>query len=240
MDALVTGASRGLGLEFVRQLARRGDRVFAACRRPSAATALRALAGELEGRVAVVALDVGDETSIARCALEVGGATRSLDLLVNAAGVYSGRGSADPGAAGERLGRLAFPPALDVLRVNALGPLLVAQSLFDLLRQGRGARVVSLTSGYGSVSANRGGFPYYYAASKAALNMLMRSLAGDAAPAGITVVVLDPGWVRTDMGGPPAPRAPAESVGGMLRVIDGLGASDNGRFLDRRGQAQPW
>ena len=224
----------------MRQLAASGDRVFAACRRPAEANAVRALVAEHTGRVELVELDVGDEASIARCARVVAAATPALDLLVNAAGVYSGRGSTDPDEAGETLGRLSLPPALDVLRVNALGPLLVAQALFDLLGKGRGPRVVSLTSGYGSVSANAGGFPYYYSASKAALNMLMRSLAGDAAPAGITVAVIDPGWVRTDMGGPHAPITPEQSVADMLRVIARLGPRDNGSFLDRRGKEKPW
>jgi NAD(P)-dependent dehydrogenase (short-subunit alcohol dehydrogenase family) len=236
----VTGASRGLGLEFVRQLGARGDRVFAACRRPASATALGKLAAADPARIEVVELDVADEGSIARCARAVEGAVPALDLLVNAAGVYSARGSADPDRAGERLGRLLMDPALDVLRTNAVGALLVTQALFSLLRAARGARVVSLSSGYGSVSANTGSFPYYYAASKAALNMFMRSLAGDAAPAGVTVVLLDPGWVRTDMGGPHAPITAERSVADMLGVIERLGPADNGRFLDRHGAPKPW
>jgi NAD(P)-dependent dehydrogenase (short-subunit alcohol dehydrogenase family) len=229
-----------LGLEFVRQLAARGDRVFAACRNPAAATGLTALAGEGTGRVHPVALDVAEPSSIAECARVVAAGTDRLDLLVNAAGVYSSRGSADPDAAGEKLGRLDLAPALDVLRTNAVGPLLVAQALLGLLRHGRKARVVSLSSGYGSVSANTGGFPYYYAASKAALNMLMRSFAADAAGAGITTVLLDPGWVRTDMGGPHAPVSAPDSVAAMLAVIDGLDARRNGAFLDRHGRPKPW
>ena len=137
--------------------------------------------------------------------------------------MYSARGSVDPQAAGEELGRLEMSAALDVLRTNAVGPLLVAQAFLALLRKARGARVVSLSSGYGSVSANTGGFPYYYAASKAALNMFMRSLAGDPAAAGVTTVLIDPGWVSTDMGGRHAPLTPSESVSSMLRVIDALG-----------------
>jgi NAD(P)-dependent dehydrogenase (short-subunit alcohol dehydrogenase family) len=166
--------------------------------------------------------------------------TGALDLLVNSAGVYSGRGSADPQAAGEVMGRLEMAAALEVLRTNAVAPLLVAQAFLPLLRKARGARIVSLSSGYGSVSANSGGFPYYYAASKAALNMFMRSLAGDTAAAGVTTVLLDPGWVSTDMGGRHAPLTPTESVASMLRVIDGLGPRDNGRFLDRHGRAKAW
>ena len=139
-----------------------------------------------------------------------------------------------------RLGRLELAPALDVLRTNAVGPLLVAQAFLALLRRGAKPRVVSLSSGYGSVSANTGGFPYYYAASKAALNMLMRSFAADTAGAGITTVLLDPGWVRTDMGGPHAPVSARDSVAAMLAVIDALDARHNGTFLDRHGRPKPW
>jgi NAD(P)-dependent dehydrogenase (short-subunit alcohol dehydrogenase family) len=130
--------------------------------------------------------------------------------------------------------------ALDVLRTNAVGPLLVAQQFLGLLRKGTNACIVSLSSGYGSVSANSGGFPYFYAASKAALNMFMRSLAGDAAGAGVTTVLLDPGWVDTEMGGPHAPLTAPDSVASMLRVIDALGPLDNGRFLNRHGKPKAW
>jgi NAD(P)-dependent dehydrogenase (short-subunit alcohol dehydrogenase family) len=229
-----------LGLEFVRQLVARGDRVFAACRRPGEARDLAALARDPRARVDVVALDVGEPSSIAECARVVAAGTDRLDVLVNAAGVYSGRGSADPETAGERLGRLDMAPAVAVLRTNAVGPLLVAQALLGLLRHGRKPRVVSLSSGYGSVSANTSGFPYYYAASKAALNMSMRSFAADTASAGITTVLLDPGWVRTDMGGPHAPVSAPDSVAAMLAVIDGLEARHNGAFLDRHGRPKPW
>jgi NAD(P)-dependent dehydrogenase (short-subunit alcohol dehydrogenase family) len=214
--------------------------VFASCRHPSRARPLTELARGAAGRVHAVALDVSDPASIDACARAVAAETDALDLLVNAAGVYSARGSQDPQAAGEELGRLEMAGALDVLRTNAVGPLLVAQAVLPLLAKGRSSRIVSLSSGYGSVSSNTGGFPYYYAGSKAALNMYMRSLAGDAAAAGVTTVLLDPGWVRTDMGGPHAPVEASESVAGMLRVIDRLRPADNGKFLDRHGQARPW
>jgi NAD(P)-dependent dehydrogenase (short-subunit alcohol dehydrogenase family) len=214
--------------------------VFAACRTPARTPALADVAGAAGGRVTVVPLDVADPSSIAECARIVAAATDRLDILINSAGVYSSRGPADPHAAGEALGHLEMAAALDVLRTNAVGPLLVAQALLDLLRRGRHARLVSLSSGYGSVSANTGGFPYYYAASKAALNMFMRSLAGDCAEAGVTTVLVDPGWVRTDMGGPHAPLTAPDSVSSMLRVIDELEPGDNGRLLDRHGKPKPW
>ena len=234
---LITGAGRGLGLEFARRYLERGDRVFATCRRPAAAPTLAALAAAHEDRLTIVPLDVTDARSIRAARAAVGRKVDGLDLLINNAGMYSPRGSADPT---ERLGELRFEDALLLLRANAVGPLIVTQQYLDLLVVGRRSRVVAISSEYGSVSENTAGFPYYYAASKAALNMLMRSLAAEARGRGIVTALLDPGWVSTDMGGPEAPVTPARSVAGMMRVIDGLGARDSGRFFTWEGRAAPW
>jgi NAD(P)-dependent dehydrogenase (short-subunit alcohol dehydrogenase family) len=234
---LVTGAGRGLGLEFTRRYLERGDRVFATCRAPSRARDLAALAAAHPDRLTVVALDVADPDSIAKAHGAVRRRTEALDLLINNAGVYSRRGSADPT---ERLGTLRFDDALHVLRTNAVAPLMVTQRCLDLLEAGRAPRVVAISSEYGSVSENTDGFPYYYAASKAALNMLMRSLAPEARRRGIVTAILDPGWVRTDMGGPQAPLTPVRSVAGMMAVIDGLSARDSGRFYTWEGTPAPW
>jgi NAD(P)-dependent dehydrogenase (short-subunit alcohol dehydrogenase family) len=234
---LITGAGRGLGLEFARGYLDRGDRVFATCRRPAAAHALAALAAAHADRLTIVPLDVTDARSIRAAHAAVGRKVDGLDLLINNAGMYSTRGSADPT---ERLGELRFEDALLLLRANAVGPLMVTQQYLDLLAAGRRPRVVAISSEYGSVSENTAGFPYYYAASKAALNMLMRSLAAEARRRGIVTALLDPGWASTDMGGPEAPVTPARSVAGMMRVIDGLGARDNGRFFTWEGRPAPW
>jgi NAD(P)-dependent dehydrogenase (short-subunit alcohol dehydrogenase family) len=233
---LVTGASRGLGLEFTRRYLERGERVFATCRRPDAARGLHALRAGHRERLSIVPLDVSDADSIRAAHRAMRRETDGLDVLINNAGIYSARGSADPA---ERLGRLRFDDALHLLRTNAVGPLIVAQQLLDLLEAGRSPRIVSISSEYGSVSENSG-FPYYYAASKAALNMLMRSLAAEARRHRITTVLLDPGWVSTDMGGPEAPVTPARSVAAMIRVIDGLTARHNGGFFTREGRRAPW
>jgi NAD(P)-dependent dehydrogenase (short-subunit alcohol dehydrogenase family) len=211
--------------------------VFATCRRPAAARALAALAAGAGDRLTIVPLDVTDAGSIRAAHATVRRHTDGLDLLINNAGMYSTGGSADPT---ERLGTLSFEAALLLLRTNAMGPLMVAQQYLDLLGAGRAPRAVAISSEYGSVSENTGGFPYYYAASKAALNMLMRSLAADARRLGIITALLDPGWVSTDMGGPQAPVTPARSVAGMVRVIDGLTARDSGRFLTWKGAEAPW
>ena len=234
---LITGTNRGLGLEFTRQYLERGAQVFAGCRQPAAARSLRTLQAKYPQRLSIMALDVGDADTIRAAHDTVHSQTERIDILVNNAGIYSSHGSDEPL---ERLGKLSFEDALTVLRINAVAPLLVAQQFLGLLRAARGAKLINISSGYGSVSANTGGFPYYYSASKAALNMFMRTLAADAKRWGITTVLLDPGWVSTDMGGPGAPVAPEQAVGAMLRLIDALTPRHNGRFLTWRGDEQDW
>lgn len=234
---LITGANRGLGLAFTRRYLERGERVFAGCRRPETARQLQELQARYPQRLTVVSLDVADADSIRASHAVVRSQVAGLDVLINNAGIYSSRGSDEPL---ERLGTLNFEDALTVLRVNAVAPSIVAQQYLDLLQAGHDAKLVSISSGYGSVSANTGGFPYYYSASKAALNMFMRSLAADTKRWGIITVLLDPGWVSTDMGGSSAPITPQQAADGMIRVIDTLTPRHHGRFFTRQGREQVW
>ena len=234
LHSLVTGANRGLGLEFVRQLLARGHRVVATCRQPGKATALNALAGEHPGRLRVLPLDVSDARSRAELVRELpllagdDGPVR-LDLLVNNAGVLH---------SGERFGSVAEANLEDSLRTNAIGPFLLAQALAPLLSDG--ARVANLSSQLGSIErVSRFGTPTY-AISKAAQNMATAQLAHALAPRGIVVVALHPGWVRTEMGGEGAEVAPEDAARGLVDVIEGLGEGDNGRFLDWQGRPLPW
>ena len=228
---LVTGANRGLGLEFVRQLLARGERVVATCRHPGKATALNALAGEHPGRLRVLPLDVAAPRSIAELAHELPllDEALSLRLLVNCAGVLH---------SGERFG--AIDPAIveDSFRTNAMGPLLVTQALADRLADG--AKVANVSSVLGSIaSLARFGSPSYDI-SKAAQNMATALLAKALAPRGIVVLALHPGWARTDMGGANATVPVADAVAGLLRVVDGAGIADSGSFRDWRGETLPW
>ena len=230
--SLVTGANRGLGLEFVRQLLARGDRVVATCRHPGKATALNALAGEHPGRLHVLPLDVADPRAIAELVRELAlldddGAR--IDLLVNGAGVLH---------SGERFGSVSAVNLDDSFRTNAMGPFLLTQALAPRLADG--ARVANITSQLGSIAnTTRFGTPSYDI-SKAAQNMATALLAAALRERGIVVVALHPGWVQTDMGGAGATVTPQDSVAGLLRVIDRLKAADSGRFLDWRGQSLPW
>ncbi len=261
--ALVTGANRGIGLGFVRQLLARGDHVVATCRQPGKAAALNALGGEHPGRLQVLPLDVASEKSRAELARElplVLGEDERIDLLVNNAGVLH---------SGERFGQLRQETLEDSLRVNAIGPLLLAQAIAPLLRDGavaEGARsavnqasigerldrtpralgdtpcpvIANLSSQLGSISGvNRFGAPSY-AISKAAQNMATAQLAQALAARGIVVLALHPGWVQTDMGGGKAPDAPADVVAGMLLLIDAATPAQSGGFFDWRGETLPW
>lgn len=230
--ALVTGANRGLGFGFTRQLLAAGHGVVATCRQPGKAAALNALAGEYPGRLHVLPLDVAAPASHAELVRElplVLGDGGRIDLLVNNAGVLH---------AGERFGQLRGESLEDSLRTNALGPLLLTQALAPLLADG--ARVMNLSSSIGSIGqTGRFGTPGY-AISKAALNMASVQLAHALSGRSIVVVAMSPGWVRTDMGGADAEIGVDAAVAGMLRTIASLGREDSGRFLDWQGEPVPW
>lgn len=234
MDArlcLVTGANRGLGLEFARQLLSRGDRVVATCRHPGRATALNALAGGHPGRLRILPLDVADPKSIAQLVHELPLIDEAIafDLLVNCAGVLH---------SGERFGSIAAATLEDSFRTNAMGPLLLAQALAPRLADG--ARVANLSSVLGSIaSLSRFGSPSYDI-SKAAQNMATALLAQALQPRGIVVLALHPGWAQTDMGGDKATLPVQDSVAGLLRVVDSATPADSGSFRDWRGETLPW
>lgn len=229
---LVTGANRGLGLEFVRQYAERGARVFAGCRNPDGAGFLSTLVARRPANVEVLQLDVtrreSIDAAINHIALDGDG---SLDIVINNAGTSP---------RGEEFSNLHTASMAAVLEVNAIAPLIVAQRCHRLLVHSERPRIVNISSSMGSLTHKESGRHYSYAASKAALNMLTRAAAHDLAPEGIIVVALHPGWVQTDLGGSHADLTPAESVNDMLGVIDGLSASHSSRFLTRHGEEHPW
>ena len=242
--ALVTGANRGIGLEFVRQLLARGDHVVAACRHPGKASALNALAGEHPGRLHVLPLDVADAKSRASLLHDlplVLGDDGRIDLLLNNAGVLH---------SGERFGHVEQAMLDDSLRTNAIGPFLLAQALVPLLCDvapghaddtGSPRTVIAnISSQLGSIAnTTRFGTPSY-AISKAAQNMASVLLARALAERGIVVLALHPGWVQTEMGGAQAQVTPADAVAGLLRVIDAATPSRSGAFLDWRGASLQW
>jgi NAD(P)-dependent dehydrogenase (short-subunit alcohol dehydrogenase family) len=226
---LVTGANRGLGLEFVRQLLARGDRVIATSRHPGRAHALNQLAGENPGRLHVLPLDVAEPKTHAELAREIPLVTDGIDLLINNAGVLH---------SGERFGHVAPAQLDDSLRTNAAGPFLLTQALAPHLAEA--AKVANLSSMLGSIASVDGFHTPTYAISKAAQNMATVLLAQALRERGITVIALHPGWVQTDMGGKGAQVTPADSASGLLGVIESVGLADSGRFIDWQGNALPW
>jgi NAD(P)-dependent dehydrogenase (short-subunit alcohol dehydrogenase family) len=233
--ALLTGANRGLGLEWTRRLADRVDRLFATCRRPGEARELNDLADAHPDMIEVFALDVADSDSITAAAERVGTEAGALDLLINNAGINGG-------GTGDRFGTVDQETMMDVLRVNTAGPHLMTQAFADLLRadETKGdSIVVNVISQLGSIANTNGGGWHSYKASKAALNMCTRLQAG-VLDGDAIVVSMHPGWVRTDMGGSNARLSTEESVTGMLDVIEGLTPTDSGRFLSYDGRELPW
>ncbi len=227
---LITGANRGLGLEFCRQYVRDGWDVVACCRNPDTSRALAELDRSRE-QLTIWQLDVSNRVQIDNLASQLKG--RPIDILVNNAGVYGDT----PKTA---FGRIDYARWEEVLRINTLAPVKLTEAFTDHLRAGQGRLTVAVTSLMGSMGDNSSGGAILYRSSKAALNAAMRSLSFDLRGYGIGVLILHPGWVKTDMGGTNAPLSVEESVAGMRDVIGRFDPSLSGQFLNFRGQVQPW
>jgi NAD(P)-dependent dehydrogenase (short-subunit alcohol dehydrogenase family) len=218
---LITGANRGLGLEFVRQYAAAGWRVLATVRDPLSGRATSEAGGQ------VYVADIADETSLRRLKTSV--AATMFDIVLNNAGVYGDR---------QDFGDVDVAEFLRVVRTNTIAPLKIAETFADRMD---GRRIIAaVSSKMGSVADNGSGGSYAYRASKAALNMVVKGLAADLRPRGITTVALSPGWVRTDMGGAAAPLEASEAVAGMRAVLDRLSPADSGKFFHFDGTELPW
>ena len=227
MRIVITGANRGIGLELVRQCLGRGDSVIASARDPRGASELQSLAGS-SPELTVLACDVGDDESVRAFAANVTGA---IDALINNAGVMGAMTSLEDLDSGD---------ALKTYSINALGPLRVTGALLPQLRQGKGKKVLHVTSGMGSIGDNTSGGAYGYRMSKAGLNMGSRSMAADLRSDGISVAVINPGWVKTDMGGSGAPIDVTTSAAGILAQLDALSSKNSGEFLDHAGKRWQW
>jgi NAD(P)-dependent dehydrogenase (short-subunit alcohol dehydrogenase family) len=225
---LVTGANRGIGLEFARQYADDGVKVIACAREPDGADALKRIADET-GRAELHALDTSDFEACKALGKDLAG--EAIDIVINNAGYYGPkRQSADD---------MDFDGWAYTFAVNTMGPLAVAQAFQQNLKRGNEKKLVTITSGMASTAETEGSY-LAYRASKAAVNNVMRNVAIGWRGEGIICVVLSPGWVRTDMGGAGAPLSPEQSVSGMRQVIAGLTPSDSGKFLTWQGQERPW
>lgn len=233
----VTGSNRGIGLEFVRQYAADGAEVIATCRNPNKADDLRAIAESTHGRVLVEQLDVGDPESIRALAQKFKG--KPIDILINNAGVIGPR---DPNR--ERLkeqffGTLNYDAWLDVMNVNTLGPIRVAEAFIENVALGNEKKIVTLSSTVGSIE--EGPHPVFiYSTSKTALNKAVSVLALTLQDSGIIAALFCPGHVKTDLGGEDATVEVEDSVAGLRELISGLTMNDSGTFTRYNGETVAW
>ncbi len=229
--ALITGANRGIGLEFCRQYAAEGWRIIACTRHLEKSSALNTLAAGHPEHVTVHALDVADHTQIEGLAQSSSG--EPIDLLLNNAGIYTGSraGAFDS---------IDYEAWAHEFRVNTMATLKMAQAFKPHVAGSSKKTIVTISSKMGSIAENDSGGSYLYRSSKVAVNMVIKSLAIDLNPAGIIAVVMHPGWVQTDMGGKKALISTAKSVSGMRHVISGLALTDSGKFIAYDGQPIPW
>jgi NAD(P)-dependent dehydrogenase (short-subunit alcohol dehydrogenase family) len=223
MTVLITGANRGIGLELASQLTAAGHQVIGTARKPEQASDLKKLGGK------VMQLDVTDASSVAAMAAALEGV--EIDLLINNAGT----GGQNPGS----LEDTDFERVKMTFDVNSIGPMRVSQALLPNVLASEGKTIVHISSIMGSIASNRGSY-YGYRASKAALNMLNRSMALELKDKGVTSVVMHPGWVQTRMGGAGADITVDVSVSGMLAVIADLNVDKTGNFYDYQGNELPW
>ena len=232
---LVTGASRGLGLEFVRQYCADGWSVLACCRQPDRAEGLQALT-PAPGRLQVHALDVSDFAAIDALAGRLHGTP--IDVLINNAGLYGPKPGAEHDPRQE-FGHMDYAQWQRLFVVNTQAPLKMAEAFIDQVAASEQRRIVAISSGLASIGDASGDF-YAYRTTKAALNMAMVALSNDVRARRVRVGLLCPGWVRTDMGGPNAPLTPEASVRGLRARIAELDDSRSGQFFSHKGTRKPW
>jgi NAD(P)-dependent dehydrogenase (short-subunit alcohol dehydrogenase family) len=230
MNVLITGASRGIGLEMVSYGIERNWRVFACCRHPQQADRLLALAKLANGRASVHVVDMEELATIQALAYEL--RNEAIDILVNNAGIY--------GSDNNKFGNVDVASWSNTFQVNSIAPLKVAEALIEQVRMGERKVIACMTSKMGSMADNGYGNSYIYRSSKAALNAVVKSMSIDLREDGIKCVALHPGWVKTDMGGPNAEITSRESVDCLFDIMLNLEQKDSGRFIDIDGTDIPW
>jgi NAD(P)-dependent dehydrogenase (short-subunit alcohol dehydrogenase family) len=226
---LITGANRGIGLEHARSFAVKGWQVFATARSPSDADELNALAKSHAGRFKVFAYDAADSESAAALKSSLG--DNPIDILLANAGASTEKS--------QTFGSVDVDDTLDLIRVNSLAPLKLAEALADNVAGSERKVIAFQSSQLGSIGNSSGG-SYAYRISKAALNMAAKCVAADLGSRGVIVVALHPGWVKTRMGGSGAPLTAEQSVAGQQRLLERLTTADSGRFFNYDGTQLPW
>jgi NAD(P)-dependent dehydrogenase (short-subunit alcohol dehydrogenase family) len=232
----ITGANRGLGLEFVRQYVSQGDIVHACCRRPGGAAELKALEKANRATLHVHALDVTRTEAVQRLAGAL--SETAIDILINNAGVFGPKAESEKDLR-QSLGHIDEEIVAKVMRINAVAPLVVAQAFTEHVARSALKKMVAISSSLGSIAGTSGGY-YAYRMSKAALNMAMATVAKDLSVRGISVQVFCPGWVKTEMGGADAPQTVEASVSGMRQLIGAPSAPGAASFQVFDGTPVPW
>src|SRR5208283_1825416 len=232
---LFTGANRGLGLEFARQYATDGWEVLAASRQPDKSADLKQLAGQ-HPLVSLQRLDVTDKKPVRDLAGNLDG--KPIDVLLHCSGVYPRKG--------QSIGGIDYDGWREALETNLFGVMRVTEALLENVAASKRKQIAAISTslsilrGVQGDSVAQAGTSYQYRTSKTALNMALSILAKELEPRGISVVLLDPGWVKTDMGGPHAPLSPQESIAGMRKVLAGNPMEISGKFLGHDGALRPW
>jgi NAD(P)-dependent dehydrogenase (short-subunit alcohol dehydrogenase family) len=227
---LITGANRGLGLEFCKQYAQDGWQVIACCREVSAATALAHLASDYP-TISIYALDMSDFSQLEQLALKLEGTP--IDVLINNAGVYGD-------TAGHGFGHLDYQTWQQTMNVNVLSAVKMSEVFLSHLQRSSHKKIVAISSLMGSMADNGSGGSIIYRSSKAALNAAMKSISIDIRAKEIAVLILHPGWVKTDMGGSNAPMEMTDSIKAMRKTIASFTLAQTGQFLRYDGKPLPW
>lgn len=230
MKVLITGASRGIGLEMVRYGMDQGWDVLACCRNPQQAEKLLSMAQLSNGRVSVYLADMSELATLQALAYEL--RHEAIDILINNAGVY--------GSDKNRFGQVDVYDWVETFKVNSIAPMKMSELFVEQLAMGQSKVIACLSSKMASMDDNSSGGSYIYRSSKAALNAVVKSLSIDLADKAIKCVALHPGWVKTNMGGPNAEISTKESVTKIFEILLVLKAKDSGRFIDIDGSDIPW
>ncbi len=233
-SVLITGANRGIGLEFVKAYAAQNWQVYATCRNPTLSLELKSI-GKM---VKILQLDVTSQSDISQLASDLNG--KAIDILINNAAIHGPRDSSST------YGNINLEAWIEVMHVNAMAPIKIAEALLPNLLMGSQKKMVFISSMAGSISLrgsqphHKTGGPYIYRTSKAALNAAVKAIGFDLQSKGVSVVALHPGWVRTETGGWDAPGSPDHSVAAMIKLIDAATPNENGVFLNVDGAVIPW
>jgi NAD(P)-dependent dehydrogenase (short-subunit alcohol dehydrogenase family) len=220
---LITGANRGLGLEFARQYAADGWRVIACCRNPKDAPELKKIKAEVQ------ALDVTSQESIQHLAKALHGTP--IDVLINNAGLHGDL---------RMFGETDVALWQQIFAVNSIAPVQILAALLENVAASHHKKVLNISSKVGSIGDGPSGGSYAYRSSKTALNMAMANAAHELKNRGITILLVHPGWVQTDMGGPTAPVSIEQSITGLRRIVDKATLAETGHFYDYTGKQLPW